>query len=907
MVSKSGGLKWLLPSTMIILCMFIIITPALCSPVQVNCSRPDQPSLLEALTPVFNLRNVRPVLDQATPTNISIYFTMYGILGVDEKAQLLVTYIWLHYFWMNEFVSWDQNECGAKRISLPKEKFWLPDIVINEFMNENKAPKVPYVYVYNNGMIHDALPVKIVSSCNLDIYTFPFDIQNCTLTFNSYTYYSIDIRVTLGRAVEIITQSSKDVMTTMGEWELLDITALKLDHNKTVYETDKLQFHVRVRRRSTMYVVNLLIPSCFLITLDLFSFILPPHTVDRSSFKMTLILGYTVFLLMMNELLPVTGNAIPLINVFFSLCLALMVASLLETILVTNLLSCSADFSPVPPWIQVLVLKILGFLVCMPRKTNTPREPERRTDTVVVEKLDGELPETKGASEEDKALQELRSLSNVLHALRSRVEEQQKGSQSSEDWIQCCQMKIKPSKLLIILTSLLMHASPCSAILAKCSEPDSASLLHALQPVFDLSPIRPVINVSTQTTVGLDFHMLAILGVDEKSQVLTTYIWQHLEWKNEFFTWNPKECGSKWIAVPRNLLWVPDIVINEFMKENSAPFVPYTYLHYSGKIVDKQPIRVVSACSLDIYLFPFDIQNCTFSFNAYIHFTDAVGINLLSPVEDILEESTKAISTMGEWKLVGITAKKTVITTLGGKVYDELKFSISVKRHATSYVVNLLIPSSFLILVDLFSFMLPPQNIDRSLFKMTLVLGYTVFLLSTNDMLPITGNTLPLINVFLSLCLIMMVTSLLETVFITNLLRGSAHYPRAPRWLRVFVLHVLGRLVRLPPKPRQQEDVVIRNINAQELKDFSLVAKARETDQKESLNEEKTLQVLRTLGRDLQAIYRQVVQQLRGSSNSAEWIQIGLVIDRLLFIFYIFFTTISFFTIIIIWVKSYNT
>ena len=63
-----------------------------------------------------------------------------------------------------------------------------------------------------------------------------------------------------------------------------------------------------------MYVVNLIIPSFFLITVDLFSFVLPPQNIDRSAFKMTLILGYTVFLLLMNELLPVTGNTIPLIS-----------------------------------------------------------------------------------------------------------------------------------------------------------------------------------------------------------------------------------------------------------------------------------------------------------------------------------------------------------------------------------------------------------------------------------------------------------------------------------------------------------------------------------------------------------------------------------------------------------------
>ncbi|XP_075342273.1 5-hydroxytryptamine receptor 3A-like [Odontesthes bonariensis] len=434
MAVKDTTLKWIFPSVMPTLVVFVIFMPALCCSIEVNCSRPDQTSLLEALTPVFNLNAIRPVLNPKTYTNISMHFTLYGILGVDEKAQLLVTYIWLHYWWINEFISWDEIQCGTKRISLPKNQFWLPDIVINEFMEENKAPIVPYVQLHNDGKVHHSLPVRIVSSCNLDIYTFPFDMQNCTLTFNSYIYYAMDIKIFLGRSAEKITQISKEIMTTMGEWELLDITAKKLvNDDETGLFTDKLAFNIRVRRRATMYVVNLLIPSCFLITVDLFSFLLPPQSVDRSSFKMTLILGYTVFLLIMNDLLPITGNTIPLINVFFSLCLALMVASLLETILITNLLCCSANFSPVPQWIQVLVLKYLGFLVCMPRKTKKPRESGSKIGAVVAKNKSDEGPSENG---EDRALRELRSLSNVLHTIRFEVEEQQKGSQSSDEWIQ---------------------------------------------------------------------------------------------------------------------------------------------------------------------------------------------------------------------------------------------------------------------------------------------------------------------------------------------------------------------------------------------------------------------------------------------------------------------------------------
>ncbi|XP_047442817.1 5-hydroxytryptamine receptor 3E-like [Mugil cephalus] len=834
MTTKSDPLKWLHPSIKAISVLFIIFMPVLCSTIEVNCSQSNQPALLEALTPVFNLSAIRPVQNDSVPTNISLSFTLYGILGVDEKAQLLITYIWLNYWWMNEFVSWDPVQCGSDRISLPREKFWVPDIVINEFMEENKAPPVPYLYLYNDGRVHDALPVKVVSSCNLDIYTFPFDIQNCTLTFNSYLHYVWDIKIFLRRSADEITEASKTVMTTMGEWELLDINSIKRS-----FLYDELIFHIRVRRRATLYVVNLLIPSCFLITVDLFSFLLPPQSVDRSSFKMTLILGYTVFLLIMNDLLPVTGNTIPLINVFFSLCLALMVASLLETIFITNLLCGSAEFSPVPSWIQVLVLQILGYLLCLSQGI---KEPSNSGTTTTNEGH----PEISGSTEEDMVVHELRILGKDLQAIRFQVEKQQQtGSHSSQGWIQ----------VGFIIDRLLF---------------------------------------------GLYILFISV------SFITILIIWQ---WRNEFVEWDQDECGSWQITVPRKYLWVPDVVINEFMEKNSAPFVPYTYLFSDGKVIDGQPVKVVSSCRLDIYMFPFDIQNCTLSFNSYLHPMAAMHLEVMDSVENIFRNSKDVMTTMGEWELVGITMKEYKLLSADNQLYEEIRFFISVQRRATLYVVNLLMPSCFLMMVDLFSFMLPPKSIDRSLFKMTLILGYTVFLLIMNDLLPITGNTIPLMNVFLSLCLALMVASLLETIVITNFLCGFAHYSPVPHWIRVFILHILGQLVGLPPKPTDCDDTVIQNPVTQETKVSFLVAENNITPGwKGPLRLHKVLQELRGLGSELQAIRLQVEkQQQTGNRSSEEWVQVCYVIDRLLFILYILFISVSFITIIIIWMNSYNT
>uniref|UniRef100_A0A8C4GHR3 5-hydroxytryptamine receptor 3A n=1 Tax=Dicentrarchus labrax TaxID=13489 RepID=A0A8C4GHR3_DICLA len=873
MISKDTTLKPLPPTVRLV--MFLILIPALCSAIEVNCSEPTQPALLEALTPIFNMSAIRPVVNMTTRTNVSTFFTLYGILGVDEKSQLLITYLWLDYWWKNELVFWDPNQCGTDKISLPRDKFWVPDIVINEFMDENTAPPVPYVYLYSNGMVHDAQPVKVVSSCNLDIYTFPFDIQNCTFTFNSYIHLAMDIMIFLGKSAENITKKSKNVMTTMGEWELLDITSHKdkYGHDDGQY-IDELSFHIRVRRRATLYVVNLLIPSCFLITVDLFSFLLPPQTVDRSSFKMTLILGYTVFLLIMNDLLPITGNTIPLINVFFSLCLALMVTSLLETIFITNLLSGSADFSPLPRWVRVFVLQFLGCLVCLPQKTKEPKGSDIKFSTAMAQrKADEGPPGEMMLVAEGKAVQELRSLGRDLQAIRLQVEQQLCGSKSSKEWIQCCLLKVKPSKVLFIFISVLMYAS-CSSIMLNCSQPDPPSLLDALRPVFTLSSIRPVMNMSTPTNVSIDFILFGILGVDEKAQLLTTYIWQKLEWRNDFIGWDPDQCGSSRITIPRKLLWVPDVVINEFMEKNSAPFVPYSYVYSDGLVQDEQPVKVVSSCRLDIYTFPFDVQNCSLSFNSYLHRMAAMQIFPTIPVEEILKFSQEVMATMGEWELIGLSVKKLQLPASDGEPYEELRFFVTVRRRATLYVVNLLIPSCFLITVDLLSFLLPPKSIDRSLFKMTLILGYTVFLLIMNDLLPITGETIPLMNVFLSLCLGMMVASLLETILITNLLCGSAHYPPIPRWVRLFVLHFLGRLVGLPQKPRDLEDTVFQNPAAQDIKVSFLVAEDNQAPgPKGPLDEDKALQELRSLGKDLQALHNQLKKQTSGSQSSEEWIQ----------------------------------
>ncbi|CAI9558588.1 unnamed protein product [Staurois parvus] len=218
--------------------------------------------------------------------------------------------------------------------------------------------------------------LRVVSSCNLGIFNFPFDVQNCSLTFGSYMHTVRDVRLGLALPVEQILQNSLQYLETSGEWELLRIEGTPDILRFGIDEWDIITFRVVIRRRPILYVVNLLIPSAFLMLIDILSFFLPPHSTDRASFKMTLLLGYTVFLLIMNDLLPSTANGTPLIGIYFSVCLALLVLSLLETVIITHVLHRGTLLSgSVPCWVKRFVLGFLAQLVCYTDPSVTDENP----------------------------------------------------------------------------------------------------------------------------------------------------------------------------------------------------------------------------------------------------------------------------------------------------------------------------------------------------------------------------------------------------------------------------------------------------------------------------------------------------------------------------------------------------
>ncbi|XP_048840191.1 5-hydroxytryptamine receptor 3A [Brienomyrus brachyistius] len=311
-------------------------------------------------------KGVRPVRDWRQTTMVAIDLMVYSILSVDEKNQVLTTYVWYRQQWVDEFLVWNPEDFDdVKQVSIPTTNIWVPDILINEFVDVGKSPDIPYVYVGHTGLVRNYKPIQVVTACSLNIYNFPFDVQNCSLTFQSWLHIINDINITLMRTPEEV-KVDKRVFMNQGEWELLHILSkyksFSIDENDHYAE---MKFHVVIRRRPLFYTVNLLLPSIFLMLMDIVGFYLPPDSGERVSFKITLLLGYSVFLIIVSDTLPATAIGTPLIGVYFVVCMALLVISLTETVLIVRLVHKQDLQPPVPDWVKRLVLEKAPLLLCI--------------------------------------------------------------------------------------------------------------------------------------------------------------------------------------------------------------------------------------------------------------------------------------------------------------------------------------------------------------------------------------------------------------------------------------------------------------------------------------------------------------------------------------------------------------
>ncbi|KAM8836627.1 neuronal acetylcholine receptor subunit alpha-7-like isoform 1-T1 [Spinachia spinachia] len=283
-----------------------------------------------------NNSKMRPSPSQS-PTKVEVDVLLYAILDLNEKEQQFVSYIWVLMYWRENDIIWKPEDfCGIETIYPPRDVLWMPDLTIEEMIEENKLPTSPYVTLYYDGEVALVRNMVVVSSCSMEVYKFPFDVQNCKLSFRSIVYSSKDLEL------QNVTESKGNLewsleRMTQSEWLFVNFSINKESVNNFGPDQIMLVYTITMKRRSALYIANFLLPIMFLLCLDLASFGISDMGGEKLGFKVTVLLAVTVMQLILNDILPASSDRIPLIAIYCIGVFGLMMLSLVESILMTYL------------------------------------------------------------------------------------------------------------------------------------------------------------------------------------------------------------------------------------------------------------------------------------------------------------------------------------------------------------------------------------------------------------------------------------------------------------------------------------------------------------------------------------------------------------------------------------------
>ncbi|XP_056382252.1 5-hydroxytryptamine receptor 3A-like isoform X1 [Hyla sarda] len=309
----------------------------------------------------FPSLSIRPVKNWRTATEIQIEMALYNIIDLDTSLQSFTTLVWFTMIWNNEFIQWEpQQYCSIEKIFLSNVSYWQPDLYIYErIQSEDKSPSVPFYSIQYNGLTTRAMPLRIVSSCTVDVFKFPFDIQKCNITFGSYIHPVQQIFMYTSLNSAEVLSSTKSVIVTNDNWDLLSITVTNntLDIKGEIYST--VSYEITIKREPAIYIITLIAPACFMVILDLASMFIQMDSGQGLGFKITIVLGFSVLLSILNTMLP-TSDMVPVLGIFCCVVMAVMVFSIMESIAISYMLILSKSQSTVPSWIKTWILRYLA-------------------------------------------------------------------------------------------------------------------------------------------------------------------------------------------------------------------------------------------------------------------------------------------------------------------------------------------------------------------------------------------------------------------------------------------------------------------------------------------------------------------------------------------------------------------
>uniref|UniRef100_A0A8C5MNW1 Cholinergic receptor nicotinic alpha 3 subunit n=1 Tax=Leptobrachium leishanense TaxID=445787 RepID=A0A8C5MNW1_9ANUR len=319
---------------------------------------------------------IRPVENVSDPVIVQFEVSMSQLVKVDEVNQIMETNLWLKHIWNDYKLKWDPNLYGGiEFIRVPADQIWKPDIVlynnaVGAFQVDDKAKAL----LKYTGDVTWIPPAIFKSSCRIDVTYFPFDYQNCTLKFGSWTYDKAKIDfVMIGSAINL-----KEYWES-GEWVIISAPGYKheIKYNCCIEIYQDITYYLYIRRLPLFYTIYMIIPCLLISCLTILVFYLPSDCGEKVTLCMSVLLSLTVFLLVITEIIPSTSLVIPLIGEYLLFTMIFVTLSIVITVFVLNVHYRTPKTHTMPRWVKKVFLNMLPKIMFMtrPSKVDVVKPP----------------------------------------------------------------------------------------------------------------------------------------------------------------------------------------------------------------------------------------------------------------------------------------------------------------------------------------------------------------------------------------------------------------------------------------------------------------------------------------------------------------------------------------------------
>ncbi|XP_015421667.1 PREDICTED: neuronal acetylcholine receptor subunit alpha-3, partial [Myotis davidii] len=309
---------------------------------------------------------IRPVANVSDAVIIQFEVSMSQLVKVDEVNQIMETNLWLKQIWNDYKLKWDPADYdGAEFLRVPAQKIWKPDIVLyNNAMGDFQVDDKTKALVKHTGEVTWIPPAIFKSSCKIDVTYFPFDYQNCTMKFGSWSYDKAKIELVLvGSSMNL-----KDYWES-GEWAIIHAPGYKHDIKYNCCEEiyQDITYSLYIRRLPLFYTINLIIPCLLISFLTVLVFYLPSDCGEKVTLCISVLLSLTVFLLVITETIPSTSLVIPLIGEYLLFTMIFVTLSIVITVFVLNVHYRTPTTHTMPAWVKAVFLHTLPRVMFMAR------------------------------------------------------------------------------------------------------------------------------------------------------------------------------------------------------------------------------------------------------------------------------------------------------------------------------------------------------------------------------------------------------------------------------------------------------------------------------------------------------------------------------------------------------------